>query len=75
MLRSPQPGAGLGTNASLAQMVSGLVGQLLMQPVLVGESVSFSTSDGSSFPVLSTRMEMLWGLVFLEFSAVFFCSL
>lgn len=34
----PQPGAGLGTNASLAQMVSGLVGQLLMQPVLVGES-------------------------------------
>uniref|UniRef100_A0A667HRS1 Large proline-rich protein BAG6 n=1 Tax=Lynx canadensis TaxID=61383 RepID=A0A667HRS1_LYNCA len=30
-------GAGLGTNASLAQMVSGLVGQLLMQPVLVGE--------------------------------------
>ncbi|ERE88837.1 large proline-rich protein BAG6 isoform 3 [Cricetulus griseus] len=29
-------GSGLGTNASLAQMVSGLVGQLLMQPVLVG---------------------------------------
>ncbi|XP_007459632.1 PREDICTED: large proline-rich protein BAG6 isoform X5 [Lipotes vexillifer] len=31
------PGAGLGTNASLAQMVSGLVGQLLMQPVLVAQ--------------------------------------
>ncbi|KAI2541605.1 BAG cochaperone 6, partial [Homo sapiens] len=30
-------GAGLGTNASLAQMVSGLVGQLLMQPVLVAQ--------------------------------------
>ncbi|XP_066215822.1 large proline-rich protein BAG6 isoform X13 [Saccopteryx leptura] len=29
--------AGLGTNASLAQMVSGLVGQLLMQPVLVAQ--------------------------------------
>lgn len=37
----PQQGSGLGTNASLAQMVSGLVGQLLMQPVLVGESCSF----------------------------------
>lgn len=36
-----QQGAGLGTNASLAQMVSGLVGQLLMQPVLVGESSFF----------------------------------
>lgn len=33
-----QQGAGVGSNASLAQMVSGLVGQLLMQPVLVGES-------------------------------------
>ncbi|XP_012589870.1 PREDICTED: large proline-rich protein BAG6 isoform X8 [Condylura cristata] len=30
-------GAGIGTNASLAQMVSGLVGQLLMQPVLVAQ--------------------------------------
>ncbi|XP_073740912.1 large proline-rich protein BAG6 isoform X23 [Callorhinus ursinus] len=30
-------GTGLGTNASLAQMVSGLVGQLLMQPVLVAQ--------------------------------------
>ncbi|XP_019482246.1 PREDICTED: large proline-rich protein BAG6 isoform X11 [Hipposideros armiger] len=30
-------GAGLGSNASLAQMVSGLVGQLLMQPVLVAQ--------------------------------------
>ncbi|XP_037007378.2 large proline-rich protein BAG6 isoform X13 [Artibeus jamaicensis] len=30
-------GAGLGTNTSLAQMVSGLVGQLLMQPVLVAQ--------------------------------------
>lgn len=35
-----QQGTGLGTNTSLAQMVSGLVGQLLMQPVLVGESCS-----------------------------------
>ncbi|XP_015425366.1 PREDICTED: large proline-rich protein BAG6 isoform X11 [Myotis davidii] len=33
----PLQGAGLGTNASLAQMVSGLVGQLLMQPVLVAQ--------------------------------------
>lgn len=43
-------GAGLGTNTSLAQMVSGLVGQLLMQPVLVGESCSFlaQTLDISS---------------------------
>ncbi|XP_066122161.1 large proline-rich protein BAG6 isoform X14 [Saccopteryx bilineata] len=32
-----QGAAGLGTNASLAQMVSGLVGQLLMQPVLVAQ--------------------------------------
>lgn len=38
-----QQGAGLGSNASLAQMVSGLVGQLLMQPVLVGESSFLST--------------------------------
>lgn len=30
-------GAGVGSNASLAQMVSGLVGQLLMQPVLVAQ--------------------------------------
>lgn len=46
----PQQGAGLGTNTSLAQMVSGLVGQLLMQPVLVGESCSFlaQTLDISS---------------------------
>lgn len=41
----PQQGAGLGTNASLAQMVSGLVGQLLMQPVLVGESFFFFISN------------------------------
>uniref|UniRef100_A0A2R8M7G4 Large proline-rich protein BAG6 n=1 Tax=Callithrix jacchus TaxID=9483 RepID=A0A2R8M7G4_CALJA len=33
-------GAGLGTNASLAQMVSGLVGQLLMQPVPVAQGTS-----------------------------------
>lgn len=33
----PLQGAGLGTNPSLAQMVSGLVGQLLMQPVLVAQ--------------------------------------
>jgi hypothetical protein len=45
----PQQGAGLGTNASLAQMVSGLVGQLLMQPVLVGESSFFPTSNLRDF--------------------------
>ncbi|XP_051852166.1 large proline-rich protein BAG6 isoform X1 [Antechinus flavipes] len=39
----PTPGVvgpGLGPNASLAQMVSGLVGQLLMQPVLVAQGAS-----------------------------------
>lgn len=44
-----QQGAGLGTNTSLAQMVSGLVGQLLMQPVLVGESLFFPASNLKDF--------------------------
>ncbi|XP_010608148.1 large proline-rich protein BAG6 [Fukomys damarensis] len=41
-------GAGLGSNASLAQMVSGLVGQLLMQPVLVAQGTP--GSPGSRGP-------------------------
>ncbi|EPY85374.1 large proline-rich protein BAG6 [Camelus ferus] len=41
------PGAGLGTNASLAQMVSGLVGQLLMQPVLVAPEQQTAPPPGS----------------------------
>lgn len=47
-----QQGAGLGTNASLAQMVSGLVGQLLMQPVLVGESSFFPQTSEISVATL-----------------------
>ncbi|KAM5262357.1 large proline-rich protein BAG6 isoform 31-T31 [Ctenodactylus gundi] len=43
-------GAGLGTNASLAQMVSGLVGQLLMQPVLVGSPSGGAGSPGGLGP-------------------------
>uniref|UniRef100_A0A670HXJ5 BCL2-associated athanogene 6 n=1 Tax=Podarcis muralis TaxID=64176 RepID=A0A670HXJ5_PODMU len=46
---SPQ-GPGLGGNASLAQMISGLVGQLLMQPVIVA---TFSTSNSASPPTAS----------------------
>ncbi|KAB1261295.1 Large proline-rich protein BAG6 [Camelus dromedarius] len=44
------PGAGLGTNASLAQMVSGLVGQLLMQPVLVDFNVFLLVSTAQGTP-------------------------
>ena len=44
-----QQGAGLGANASLAQMVSGLVGQLLMQPVLEGESLLFPAPNLEDF--------------------------
>ncbi|XP_032065206.1 large proline-rich protein BAG6 isoform X2 [Thamnophis elegans] len=44
-----QGGPGMGGNASLAQMISGLVGQLLMQPVIVaqGSGASSSTSVSS----------------------------
>ncbi|EGV95291.1 Large proline-rich protein BAT3 [Cricetulus griseus] len=48
-------GSGLGTNASLAQMVSGLVGQLLMQPVLVGITDCPSTPSTSSTPTPCPR--------------------
>uniref|UniRef100_A0A8C6VFB1 BCL2-associated athanogene 6 n=1 Tax=Naja naja TaxID=35670 RepID=A0A8C6VFB1_NAJNA len=43
-------GPGMGGNASLAQMISGLVGQLLMQPVIVA---TFSTSTSASPPTAS----------------------
>ncbi|XP_030053210.1 large proline-rich protein BAG6 isoform X2 [Microcaecilia unicolor] len=48
--------ASVGGNASLAQMISGLVGQLLMQPVLVaqGASSSGSSSSGSSTTTTTT---------------------
>uniref|UniRef100_A0A8C6VLG3 BCL2-associated athanogene 6 n=1 Tax=Naja naja TaxID=35670 RepID=A0A8C6VLG3_NAJNA len=45
-----QGGPGMGGNASLAQMISGLVGQLLMQPVIVA---TFSTSTSASPPTAS----------------------
>ncbi|KAJ7317365.1 hypothetical protein JRQ81_003527 [Phrynocephalus forsythii] len=49
---SPQaPGQGgpsLGGNASLAQMISGLVGQLLMQPVIVAQGSSGTSSSATS---------------------------
>ncbi|KAM3845046.1 LOW QUALITY PROTEIN: large proline-rich protein BAG6 [Vipera latastei] len=49
---SPQPagqgGPGMGGNASLAQMISGLVGQLLMQPVIVAQGGGASSSASSS---------------------------
>ncbi|XP_067319409.1 large proline-rich protein BAG6 isoform X2 [Anolis sagrei] len=68
---SPQaPGQGgpsIGGNASLAQMISGLVGQLLMQPVIVAQGsgtpssappsvntqATFSTSNSASPPTAS----------------------
>nr|XP_033772108.1 large proline-rich protein BAG6 isoform X2 [Geotrypetes seraphini] len=40
--------ASVGGNASLAQMISGLVGQLLMQPVLVAQSASNTTTTTST---------------------------
>uniref|UniRef100_A0A8C5S104 BAG cochaperone 6 n=1 Tax=Laticauda laticaudata TaxID=8630 RepID=A0A8C5S104_LATLA len=46
----PPQGPGMGGNASLAQMISGLVGQLLMQPVIVA---TFSTSTSASPPTAS----------------------
>ncbi|XP_067416371.1 large proline-rich protein BAG6 isoform X3 [Emydura macquarii macquarii] len=49
---APQaPGSGVpgvGGNASLAQMISGLVGQLLMQPVLVAQGSGSSSASSSS---------------------------
>uniref|UniRef100_A0A8C5S0Q1 BAG cochaperone 6 n=1 Tax=Laticauda laticaudata TaxID=8630 RepID=A0A8C5S0Q1_LATLA len=43
-----QGGPGMGGNASLAQMISGLVGQLLMQPVIVAQGSGTSSSTSSS---------------------------
>nr|XP_056711988.1 large proline-rich protein BAG6 [Euleptes europaea] len=43
-----QGGPGMGGNASLAQMISGLVGQLLMQPVIVAPGSGTSSSASSS---------------------------
>ncbi|XP_063147326.1 large proline-rich protein BAG6 isoform X4 [Candoia aspera] len=43
-----QGGPGLGGNASLAQMISGLVGQLLMQPVIVAQGSGASSSASPS---------------------------
>ncbi|KAG8127663.1 hypothetical protein E2320_014615 [Naja naja] len=43
-----QGGPGMGGNASLAQMISGLVGQLLMQPVIVAQGSGASSSTSSS---------------------------
>uniref|UniRef100_A0A8C4Y9H3 BCL2-associated athanogene 6 n=1 Tax=Gopherus evgoodei TaxID=1825980 RepID=A0A8C4Y9H3_9SAUR len=50
--RPTHPGApqvpGIGGNASLAQMISGLLGQLLMQPVLVGKSLPHMSPLGAA---------------------------
>nr|XP_042703381.1 large proline-rich protein BAG6 [Chrysemys picta bellii] len=47
--QAPGPGTpGVGGNASLAQMISGLLGQLLMQPVLVAQGSSSSSASSSS---------------------------
>nr|XP_034963050.1 large proline-rich protein BAG6 isoform X2 [Zootoca vivipara] len=48
-----QGGPGVGGNASLAQMISGLVGQLLMQPVIVAQGSG--TSPSSSSPSSSSN--------------------
>ncbi|KAL8213132.1 UNVERIFIED_CONTAM: hypothetical protein K2H54_060884 [Gekko kuhli] len=53
----PSQGPGMGGNASLAQMISGLVGQLLMQPVIVAQGSGTSSSAPSSVssqPTFST---------------------
>ncbi|XP_065271997.1 large proline-rich protein BAG6 [Emys orbicularis] len=51
--QAPGPGTpGVGGNASLAQMISGLLGHLLMQPVLVGKSLPH-TSPPASPPTAS----------------------
>ncbi|XP_066469337.1 large proline-rich protein BAG6 isoform X2 [Tiliqua scincoides] len=52
-----QVGPGMGGNASLAQMISGLVGQLLMQPVIVAQgsgTPSSATSSASTQATFST---------------------
>ncbi|KAB0396920.1 hypothetical protein E2I00_009835 [Balaenoptera physalus] len=49
-----EPGAGLGTNASLAQMVSGLVGQLLMQPVLLLGNLLGPAGPGAGGPGMAS---------------------
>ncbi|XP_043939196.1 large proline-rich protein BAG6 isoform X2 [Protopterus annectens] len=62
---STQPGVqtGAGPNASLAQMISGLVGQLLMQPVVVAQggsttastsATATSTSSSTASPITTT---------------------
>ncbi|XP_053577930.1 large proline-rich protein BAG6 isoform X2 [Bombina bombina] len=58
---APGPNASTNGNASLAQMISGLVGQLLMHPVIVAQgnnttssSTSTSTSTTSSSTSFST---------------------
>lgn len=64
-LKAPlsQQGTGLGTNASLAQMVSGLVGQLLMQPVLVGESSFFPKTSAISVALKADPPSLISSLV------------
>ncbi|TFJ96388.1 Large proline-rich protein BAG6 [Platysternon megacephalum] len=53
--QAPGPGTpGVGGNASLAQMISGLLGQLLMQPVLVAQGSSSSSSSSSSTTTTTT---------------------
>ncbi|KAM6472563.1 large proline-rich protein BAG6 isoform 2-T2 [Liasis olivaceus] len=49
-----QGGPGLGGNASLAQMISGLVGQLLMQPVIVAQGGGASSSSSPSVSTQAT---------------------
>lgn len=47
--QAPGPATpGIGGNASLAQMISGLLGQLLMQPVLVAQGSGSSSASSSS---------------------------
>ncbi|XP_050775535.1 large proline-rich protein BAG6 isoform X5 [Gopherus flavomarginatus] len=45
---------GIGGNASLAQMISGLLGQLLMQPVLVAQGSGSSSVSSSSSSTTTT---------------------
>ncbi|XP_054831413.1 large proline-rich protein BAG6 isoform X2 [Eublepharis macularius] len=53
--QAPGQGApGMGGNASLAQMISGLVGQLLMQPVIVAQGSGTSSSASSSISSQAT---------------------
>ncbi|XP_038226798.1 large proline-rich protein BAG6 isoform X9 [Dermochelys coriacea] len=53
--QAPGPGTpGVGGNASLAQMISGLVGQLLMQPVLVAQGSGSSSATSSTTTTTSS---------------------